>query len=57
MAKQEEETKLIKVHVPVDVHDQVKLAAALRRMGIGDFAREAVVKEAKRVTAGVKFKD
>ncbi len=45
-----EATKQIKIMLPPDNHDQVRVAAALRRMTMVQFCRDLVVAEAGRLT-------
>ena len=43
----------IKILLPSEEHDRVRLAAALRRMAMAEFCREAVVVEAGQATKGL----
>jgi uncharacterized protein (DUF1778 family) len=47
--------RLIKVIVNLDMHDLVRVAAALQRKSLRKFARDAVVAETKRLTAGLRL--
>ncbi len=46
----------IKVLLPSDDHDRVRVAAAISRMSIAEFCRHVVLTEAKRLTKAIKLK-
>ena len=45
----------IKVLLPAADHDRVRLAAALRRVGMAEFCRQVAVDEANKLTKGVSL--
>ena len=47
--------RLIKVSVDPESHDLVRIAAALERKSLREFAKDAVVAETKRLTAGLRL--
>ncbi len=50
-------TRLIKFHVSPQEQDIIRLAAALKRTSMADFARLIVLDEALRLTKGVSLPD
>lgn len=53
----EKETRLVKFIVSPEQQDVVRLAAALRRQSMADFARTVVLAEAERLTKGIELPD
>ena len=51
--KSKEQPRLIKLFVEPDDHDRIRLAAALKRTGMAEFAKSVVLAEARRLTAGI----
>ena len=54
MAKNDER-KQIKLFLSAADHDRLRLAAALRRTGMADFCRQAVLAETIRLTQGLSL--
>ena len=48
--------RLIKVVLAQDTHDLVRVAAALERKSLRKFARDAVMAESRRLTAGLRLR-
>lgn len=55
MADTARSQKVIKVFLSNDEQDVVRLAAALRRMSMAEYARTVVVEDARRATAKINF--
>ena len=54
---QEAETRLIKFRVSGEEQDIIRLAAALNRTSMAEFARVVVMQEARRLTEGISLPD
>lgn len=50
-----EKKPLVKFFVTKKEQDIIRLAAALKRSSMADFAREIVLKEARQLTKGIKL--
>ena len=53
MSTTDQTKPLIKFAVQQDQHDLIRLAGALRRTSMAEFARASVLQEAQRITAGL----
>jgi uncharacterized protein (DUF1778 family) len=51
----EKKTAMVKFIVSEEQQDLIRLAAALKRKNMADFAREIVLEEAERLTKGIKL--
>lgn len=47
--------RVVKLFVTADEADRIRLAAALRRQSIGEFARDVVLQETQRLTAKIEL--
>jgi hypothetical protein len=45
----------IKIILPADEHDRIRLASALRRLPMAEFCRSVAVTEATKATKGLTF--
>ena len=50
-----ESKRVVKLFVSANEADHIRLAAALRRQSIGEFARDVVLEETRRLTAKIEL--